>query len=104
MISRKWLLWLLLSFILLVSLATLWWLSHPIPDDGPVGRARYDLLNLDTAVNAYFSKFKRYPDSLVELTKRSDDGRAGFLADPKSILDPWHKPYNYDPKQLHPTN
>jgi hypothetical protein len=59
-------------------------------------RAQVDVRTLTTAVEAYFIKNADYPNSLAELTRKQPDGGRPFL-EPKSLLDPWGRPYGYDP-------
>lgn len=39
------------------------------------------------------------PQTLQQLTQRDDYG--GPYIEPKNLLDPWQKPYNYDPSGQH---
>jgi hypothetical protein len=55
-----------------------------------IGRARLALKTLDKAMDAYRPS-KGIPDKLEELDVTST-----------ALVDPWGRPYHYDPTKLHP--
>jgi hypothetical protein len=65
-------------------------------------RARIEVKTLTTAVETYYIKDGVYPTSLQILTQKQPDGGAAFLS-AKALIDPWGRPYVYEPGTLHPT-
>jgi hypothetical protein len=65
-------------------------------------RARIDVKTLTTAVETYYVRDGVYPASLQVLTQKQPDGGAAFLS-AKALIDPWGRPYVYEPGTLHPT-
>ena len=57
--------------------------------------------NLETAVTAYKLKHGNYPESLQELAVPSE-GLPAYI-DAGKLMDPWNRPYAYDPSQMSPT-
>jgi hypothetical protein len=65
-------------------------------------RAKADLQVLTQALDAYaVLNNGSYPESLEVLTQNKGDQKA--LVTPKALLDPWGRPYVYEPTTLHPT-
>jgi hypothetical protein len=58
--------------------------------------------NLESGVNAYYLDYQRYPNELADLTVTLPDGRPAKLPQ-TALIDPWNQPYQYEPKNLHPT-
>jgi type II secretory pathway pseudopilin PulG len=71
--------------------------------DNKETEAKVRIWTLEDAVGAYYLDYQKYPESLKELTERLPDGRAAKLPE-YSLIDPWGKPYQYEPKNLNPTN
>jgi hypothetical protein len=69
-------------------------------DGGRVDRAKQDIKTLEAAVDAFLVEHGIYPDTLEPLTI-SQDGKRPLLA-PENLIDPWNRPYSYDPGQQHP--
>ena len=44
----------------------------------------------------YYSTYGQFPPNLEALTQVQPDGRGAFFP-PEKLLDPWKKPYMYDP-------
>ncbi len=65
-----------------------------------VTRARLAMKNLEKAVMAYKSTYG-YPDKLETLTDDKANA-AGALLPASALIDPWGRPFQYDPSQLHP--
>jgi hypothetical protein len=64
-------------------------------------RARADLEVLTRALDTYALVYDgSYPKALDELTR--DKGERKAFVSPKGLLDPWGRPYRYEPKTLHP--
>ncbi len=55
---------------------------------------------LNTAVQTFYMQESRYPNSLEELCQPTQSGGKALL-EPDAILDPWKKPYQYDPSGGH---
>jgi hypothetical protein len=70
--------------------------------EGKYGKAKMDLSHLSSAVDAWKAETGSYPDTLQELTQ-SRDGKVPYLSE-KDLLDPWGRPYGYDPNQRHPAS
>jgi general secretion pathway protein G len=60
-----------------------------------VNTAKARANTISTAVEAFNLQMGNYPTTLQELTQPSS-GMKAFL-EPKDIIDPWGKPYQYDP-------
>jgi hypothetical protein len=71
-----------------------WGYSH-------VGKAKNDVMHLELAVSAYKTKHSVWPDRLQILAERQPDGGGPFIEE-SLLLDPWGRPYHFDPRQLHP--
>jgi hypothetical protein len=64
-------------------------------DEGRRERAKVDLNVLVTASTSFKLKYGDYPEKLEQLAKPPD----GFpFVENKSLVDPWGRPYQYDPK------
>jgi len=53
--------------------------------------------NIEKAVEAYKLNNGDFPDNLQVLTQ-PENGKAAYLED-KDLLDPWGRPYQYDPSK-----
>jgi len=60
--------------------------------------ARLKIANIESAVTSYKLDHGSFPTSLQELTVAEGGKHALLEAD--TILDPWQKPFQYDPGQL----
>lgn len=47
---------------------------------------------IETAVTAYYAKYKKYPDSLDVLSQAQPDGGKPFIS-AEGLLDPWDRTY-----------
>ncbi len=56
--------------------------------------ARVKIKTINFALGSYFASKNEYPKSLNVLT----EGDIAILPDADSIVDPWKKPFQYDPK------
>jgi hypothetical protein len=65
-------------------------------DDAKRDVARADVEALTRAAQAYKVQHGDYPPSLKALTEPQPDGGKPFL-EKRSLLDPWGRPYQYDP-------
>src|SRR5262249_39233874 len=65
-------------------------------DDAKKQRAQSDLQTLTNSCVTYKMKYDEFPASL---NSRANPPRGGkpYLNSPDNILDPWGKPYQYDP-------
>jgi general secretion pathway protein G len=68
-------------------------------EDAKVGRAKADCATLAKAAQAYEIQFGQLPESLQQLVQ-TPDGRKPFV-EPDALMDPWGKPYQYDPSGQH---
>jgi Type II secretion system (T2SS), protein G len=69
-----------------------------------VDRAKMDVKSLETVVTVYLTKHGAYPESLHELTQADPADDSPPPLTERGLLDPWQRPYNYNPLLLHPTN
>jgi hypothetical protein len=69
--------------------------------NGIDGRAKMDVRNFDAALQMYHERNKKWPENLDKLTEPQPDGNAALLKK-ETLTDPWGRPYQYDPNQLHP--
>ena len=72
-----------------------------VSGDSNISRAKLDVKTLEQAVTLYKTMHSAWPDSLQILAERQPDGGRAFVHE-KLLLDPWGRPYHYDPRQLHP--
>jgi len=66
-----------------------------------LGKAKMDISHISGAVDAYKSETGDYPPNLQVLLEARDGLPAALEA--KDIVDPWGKPYVYDPNTKNPT-
>ncbi len=52
---------------------------------------------LTQASQAYFIKNREWPQSLADLLKKDGNGVGPYLENKDALLDPWMKPFQYDP-------
>ncbi|HYV40146.1 MAG TPA: type II secretion system protein GspG [Gemmataceae bacterium] len=66
-------------------------------------RARLDVKSLELAVTTYYVKYGEWPPTLKQLAQRDPkDNSPAFLASEAVLIDPWDRPYEYEPNTLHP--
>ena len=65
-----------------------------------VTRARLAIKNLEKAVMTYKNSYD-FPEKLEILTDDKANA-AGALLSASALIDPWGRPFHYDPNQLHP--
>jgi hypothetical protein len=70
--------------------------------DNNLSRSKADLRNLESGLVAYHQIHKHWPDKSERLTERLPNGGAALLKE-YQLVDPWGRPYHYDPKLLHET-
>jgi hypothetical protein len=75
--------------------AVTFFMFQPRGDNAKVGLARSRVRMLESACAAYRVGQGDYPESLQQLTQKTDKG-GPYLADPGALLDPWNQPYLYD--------
>lgn len=68
-------------------------------DDAKEGVARTNAMKLAKACEVFQTKYNRLPESLQELVQPPDGMRP--YAQQEELLDPWGKPYQYDPAGTH---
>lgn len=66
-------------------------------EDSRKDRAKLDVGNLSTAVEAFQIKHGSPPDSLATLTQPDQDGSRPAISNPDVLRDPWGNVYQYDP-------
>jgi general secretion pathway protein G len=66
-------------------------------DQAKDDRARADVKTIETACTAYKLRNGDYPSSLQVLVTPDDGSAKPYLDSAEAILDPWGKPYQYDP-------
>lgn len=72
-------------------------------EDSKRDAARLGVAEIAKAVDIYRLRFGP-PQSLEQLVNRTPDGGPALLDDRAKLLDPWNRPYIYDPTSLHPTS
>lgn len=65
-------------------------------------RAIVDVKSLSNLVEAYKTRHREYPASLEALTQAGVDGSGAYL-EIDALIDPWGRPYKYEPQNLHPS-
>lgn len=66
-------------------------------DEGNKARVKANVKSITDAAVIYKAQHNgMWPQSLQELTQRDADGHGPYLT-PEGILDPWGRPYNFDP-------
>jgi hypothetical protein len=68
----------------------------PVGTDENLIKAAAQATALTTAVKAYHVKHMQYPPALEALAQRQPDGGEP-LCKPEALIDPWGKPFQYDP-------
>lgn len=97
-------------FELLIVLAILAFLAALVAPRvvGYLGRAKSDIAktqasNLASSLELYFLDFERYPttgeglNALVAAPEGANEWRGPYLKDESGLLDPWGRPYLYNP-------
>jgi len=64
-----------------------------------VDRAKLDIKKLETAISSFNAKHGQYPETLQQLTQPDEFGNNPVLS-AQDLLDPWGRPYNYQPAQM----
>jgi general secretion pathway protein G len=62
--------------------------------------ALIQIRNLESAVEGYKALHGQYPESLQVMTVPENDKPAPLAA--QHLMDPWNRPYVYDPTRMHP--
>jgi hypothetical protein len=65
-----------------------------------VAKAQNDVMTLQHVVLAYKERHAFWPENLQILGKPQADG--GLHVVEEYLVDPWGRPYHFDPRQLHP--
>ena len=63
-------------------------------------RAKFDIKTLRQSVDTYYAKNSKWPETLEVLAQSQPDGGPPLMSE-KNLKDPWGRPYQYDPAQLH---
>jgi hypothetical protein len=64
-------------------------------------RPKMDVRNIEAALHSYYAKHQTWPEKLDMLTVPELDVGAALLQK-GDLIDPWGRPYQYDPNQLNP--
>jgi general secretion pathway protein G len=64
--------------------------------------AKTNVLALDQEIGIWRTRHGDYPPDLGTLTQLGPNGEAATLTSDR-LLDPWARPYAYEPQNLHPT-
>jgi hypothetical protein len=70
-------------------------------DNARRARAKVDVQTLTVAVNTYYIQNGVRPKTLKQLTEKQPDGGRPFL-EARALIDPWGRPYVYEPDMVHP--
>jgi len=62
--------------------------------------ALIQIRNLESAVEGYRALHGQYPESLQQMTMPEGDKSAPLSV--QQLMDPWNRPYIYDPSKIHP--
>jgi general secretion pathway protein G len=65
-------------------------------EDAKVGMAKTGAQAIASALEQYYANNEEFPASLEALTMQQPKGGAPFFG-PDKLLDPWNRPYQYDP-------
>jgi len=103
--------WIVIGALSLAFLLAIGFAAKHFADSGEKARdrsakqalARRGIMTLSDAVDAYKRTSGDYPPDLETLTKPSMDGKPAPL-DRSQLLDPWGRPYNYEPANRHPVH
>jgi len=71
-------------------------------ENAKVDRCKADVKALTQAVQAYNTRYGDYPQSLEVLTTRNPQDGSKATLSRESLLDPWNRPYVYEPHTIHP--
>ena len=93
----------LLSMLLVVANVGAMVESHPEKNEQElkINRAVLDLKVLDNVIAVYHVKYGSYPETLTQLTKAQANGISAQITE-AALVDPWGRPYRYDPNTTHP--
>jgi len=69
-------------------------------DESKESVAKLAIKNIESACSAYKVQHGNWPENLQVLTM-PEGGKPAYLKD-QQIIDPWGRPYGYDPHQTHP--
>jgi type II secretory pathway pseudopilin PulG len=63
--------------------------------------AKAAIMQIDQELQRFYITNNDYPADLVTLTVPQDGKPAAF--DQNYLIDPWHRPYGYEPQNRHPS-
>lgn len=69
-------------------------------EDGKEGIAKASANQLAAAAEQFYAKNQEFPASLDVLAQPQADGSGAYFP-PDKLLDPWRKPFQYDPSGQH---
>ncbi len=91
------LVWVLMFILVLgVALTCAYFLSRPMDGDSKTDGARTMIKTLTNACDVYSLKRGRYPNKVEDLLKKDELG-ASYVRGADFLVDPWGRPYQYDP-------
>jgi hypothetical protein len=79
----------------------LWGCPPVARGDSNISRAKTDVLALEKALESYKARNGSWPESLRVLAESDRHGNPAFIPE-RLLLDPWGRPYQFDPQQLRP--
>jgi general secretion pathway protein G len=68
-------------------------------DDAKIDTAKTKAITIAKVIQTYELRFGSAPESLQQLIQPPDGGKP--FIEPDALLDPWNKPYQYDPSGQH---
>ena len=77
------------------------WLGCAQPDQDKIKWAKIHVQTLAKASEIFKTRYGAYPPTLKSLTEMQPGGVPALLP-VEGLIDPWLRPYQYDPKQLDP--
>jgi prepilin-type N-terminal cleavage/methylation domain-containing protein len=75
------------------------YLNHLENAKKDIGKANVD--TLDQQVQIYYTRHHQFPPDLATLTQLGPNGEAAAI-ETRALIDPWDRPYHYEPQNLHP--
>jgi hypothetical protein len=70
--------------------------------DSNIKKAKTDTLTLEKALLTFKANHGAWPDDLQTLAEIDPRSGHGALIRESMLLDPWGRPYHFDPSQVHP--
>ena len=66
-------------------------------NESKVSTAKIKASSIDRAIKTYYIDVGDYPQQLTDLLQKTQTGTGPYLTKQDDLLDPWGRPYQYDP-------